>query len=63
LRMRVIIYGKTEWEGHLTFPIHVLDDVTYLRRALVLRTPCRGKQQRRRGHVYKSVPLMPILGC
>jgi len=32
LRMRVIIYAKTDEEGHMTFPIHVLDDVTYCTR-------------------------------
>jgi len=26
--MRVIILAKTDEEGHKTFPIHVLDDVT-----------------------------------
>ena len=29
LRMRVIIQAKPDEEGHMTFPIHVLDDVTY----------------------------------
>ena len=32
LRMRVIIKAKTYEEGHMTFPIHVLDDVTYCTR-------------------------------
>ena len=32
LRMRVIIYAKTDEEGHMTFPIPVLDDVTYCTR-------------------------------
>jgi len=30
--MRVIIYANTDEEGHMTFPIHVLDDVTYCTR-------------------------------
>ena len=30
--MRVIIYAKTDEEGHTTFPIHMLDDVTYCTR-------------------------------
>jgi len=29
--MHVIIYAKTDGEGHMTFPIHVLD-VTYCTR-------------------------------
>ena len=29
LHMRVIIYAKTDGEGHMTFPILVLYDVTY----------------------------------
>ena len=32
LRMCVIIYAKTDEEGHMTFPMHVLDDVTYCTR-------------------------------
>ena len=32
LRMHVIILAKTDEEGHMTFPIHVLDDVTYCTR-------------------------------
>ena len=27
--MHIIIYAKTDGEGHIAFPIHVLDDVTY----------------------------------
>ena len=30
--MHVIIYAKSDEEGHMTFPIHVLDDVTYCTR-------------------------------
>ena len=29
LCMRVIIYAKTDGEGHMTFPVLVLDHVTY----------------------------------
>ena len=32
LHMRVIIYTKADEEGHMTFPIYVLDDVTYCTR-------------------------------
>jgi len=28
----VILYAKTDEEGHMTFPMHVLDDVTYCTR-------------------------------
>jgi len=37
LHMRIIIYAKTEGEGHMTFPIHMLDDVMYCTRTKLQR--------------------------
>jgi len=39
LRLTPIIYAKTDEEGHMTFPIHVLDDVTYCTIGLELYFP------------------------